>query len=54
LRARNRFCFTARGVVAYAENVQKEISMHYFGEEFDSENGDGADMDDNVRNPKQN
>jgi hypothetical protein len=34
------------------KTVQKEISTHYFGEEFDSENGDGADMDDNVRNPK--
>ena len=27
--------------------------LHYFGEEFDSETGDGADMDDNMRNPKQ-
>ena len=26
--------------------------MHYFGEEFDDVNGEGADMDDNVRNPK--
>ena len=26
--------------------------MHYFGEEFDEVNGEGADMDDNVRNPK--
>jgi ATP-dependent DNA helicase RecQ len=26
--------------------------LHYFGEEFDSETGEGADMDDNVRNPK--
>jgi ATP-dependent DNA helicase RecQ len=26
--------------------------LHYFGEEFDEVTGDGADMDDNVRNPK--
>ena len=26
--------------------------LHYFGEEFDEVNGEGADMDDNVRNPK--
>ena len=26
--------------------------LHYFGEEFDDVNGDGADMDDNTRNPK--
>jgi ATP-dependent DNA helicase RecQ len=30
----------------------KKILLHYFGEEFDSETGEGADMDDNVRNPK--
>jgi ATP-dependent DNA helicase RecQ len=33
-------------------NVKKKILLHYFGEEFDSETGEGADMDDNVRNPK--
>jgi ATP-dependent DNA helicase RecQ len=31
---------------------QGKIFTHYFGEEFDSETGEGADMDDNVRNPK--
>jgi ATP-dependent DNA helicase RecQ len=35
--------------VAYALNVKKKILLHYFGEEFDSETGEGADMDDNVR-----
>jgi ATP-dependent DNA helicase RecQ len=33
-------------------NVKKKILLHYFGEEFDSETGEGADMDDNVRNQK--
>ena len=41
-------------VVAYAETSmsRRKFLLHYFGEEFDGENGDGADMDDNVRNPK--
>ena len=41
-------------VVAYAETSisRRKFILHYFGEEFDSENGEGADMDDNVRNPK--
>ncbi|OYQ44236.1 DNA helicase RecQ [Flavobacterium aurantiibacter] len=41
-------------VVAYAETSmsRRKFLLHYFGEEFDSENGEGADMDDNVRNPK--
>ena len=41
-------------VVAYAETSisRRKFLLHYFGEEFDVENGDGADMDDNVRNPK--
>ncbi len=41
-------------VVAYAETSmsRRKFLLHYFGEEFDDENGDGADMDDNVRNPK--
>ena len=41
-------------VVAYAETSmsRRKFLLHYFGEEFDSESGDGADMDDNVRNPK--
>jgi ATP-dependent DNA helicase RecQ len=41
-------------VVAYAETSmsRRKFLLHYFGEEFDSETGDGCDMDDNVRNPK--
>ncbi|GAA4107293.1 DNA helicase RecQ [Aquimarina addita] len=41
-------------VVAFAETSisRRKFILHYFGEEFDSVNGDGADMDDNVRNPK--
>jgi ATP-dependent DNA helicase RecQ len=41
-------------VVAYAETSmsRRKFLLHYFGEEFDSENGEGANMDDNVRNPK--
>ncbi|WP_297511931.1 DNA helicase RecQ [Flavobacterium sp.] len=41
-------------VVAYAETSmsRRKFLLHYFGEEFDSDTGEGADMDDNVRNPK--
>ena len=41
-------------VVAYAETSmsRRKFLLHYFGESFDSETGEGADMDDNVRNPK--
>lgn len=41
-------------VVAYAETSvsRRKFLLHYFGEEFDEINGDGADMDDNSRNPK--
>ena len=41
-------------VVAYAETSmsRRKFLLHYFGEEFDGETGDGADMDDNVRSPK--
>ena len=41
-------------VVAFAETSisRRKFILHYFGEEFDEVNGDGADMDDNVRNPK--
>jgi ATP-dependent DNA helicase RecQ len=41
-------------VVAYAETSmsRRKFLLHYFGEEFDDVNGEGADMDDNVRNPK--
>ena len=41
-------------VVAYAETSmsRRKFILHYFGESFDNETGDGGDMDDNVRNPK--
>lgn len=41
-------------VVAYAETSmsRRKFLLHYFGEEFDEVHGEGADMDDNVRNPK--
>ncbi len=41
-------------VVAYAETSmsRRKFLLHYFGEEFDEINGEGADMDDNTRNPK--
>ena len=41
-------------VVAYCETSisRRKFLLHYFGEEFDDVKGDGADMDDNVRNPK--
>ncbi|WP_300438463.1 DNA helicase RecQ [Christiangramia sp.] len=41
-------------VVAYAETSisRRKFILHYFGEEFDSETGEGASMDDNIRNPK--
>ena len=42
-------------VVAYAETSmsRRQFMLHYFGEEFDAVNGDGATMDDNIQNPKQ-
>ncbi|MBG6061050.1 ATP-dependent DNA helicase RecQ [Flavobacterium sp. CG_9.1] len=41
-------------VVAYAETSmsRRKFLLHYFGEEFDDVHGEGADMDDNIRNPK--
>ncbi|HMB63100.1 MAG TPA: DNA helicase RecQ [Eudoraea sp.] len=41
-------------IVAYAETSisRRKFILHYFGEAFDEVNGEGADMDDNVRNPK--
>jgi ATP-dependent DNA helicase RecQ len=41
-------------VVAYAETSmsRRKFLLHYFGEEFNGKSGEGADMDDNVRNPK--
>lgn len=41
-------------MVAYAETSmsRRMYILHYFGEEFDPETGEGASMDDNVRYPK--
>ncbi|WP_299157642.1 ATP-dependent DNA helicase RecQ [uncultured Tenacibaculum sp.] len=41
-------------VVGYAETSmnRRKYILHYFGEEFDAITGEGADMDDNMRNPK--
>lgn len=41
-------------VVAFAETSisRRKFILHYFGEPFDTETGEGGDMDDNVRNPK--
>ncbi len=42
-------------IVAFAETSisRRKFILHYFGEEFDEINGEGADMDDNTRNPKE-
>ncbi|HET8804499.1 MAG TPA: RecQ family ATP-dependent DNA helicase, partial [Aequorivita sp.] len=42
-------------VVAYAETSvsRRKFILHYFGEEFNEATGEGGDMDDNMRNPKQ-
>lgn len=41
-------------VVGYAETSmnRRKYLLHYFGEDFDEVNGEGADMDDNSKNPK--
>lgn len=41
-------------VVAFAETSisRRKFILHYFGEEFDNQTGEGGDMDDNVRFPK--
>ena len=41
-------------MVAYAETSisRRKFILHYFGEEFDNESGEGGDMDDNMRYPK--
>ena len=41
-------------VVAFAETSisRRKFILHYFGEEFDNETGDGGEMDDNMRHPK--
>ncbi len=42
-------------VIAYAETAmsRRQYLLHYFGEEWDPVNGEGAGMDDNSRNPKE-
>ncbi len=42
-------------IVAYAETSisRRKFILHYFGEEFDEVDGEGAGMDDNARNPKE-
>lgn len=42
-------------IVAFAETSmsRRKFILHYFGEEFDEVNGLGADMDDNMRYPKE-
>jgi ATP-dependent DNA helicase RecQ len=41
-------------MVAYSETSmsRRKFILHYFGEDFDDVNGDGAHMDDNMKNPK--
>jgi len=41
-------------MVAYAETSmsRRKFILHYFGEIFDNETGEGGDMDDNMRHPK--
>ncbi len=41
-------------IVAFAETSisRRKFILHYFGEEFDTETGEGGDMDDNMRHPK--
>ena len=42
-------------IVAYAETSmsRRKFILHYFGEDFDAVHGEGANMDDNTRNPKE-
>lgn len=42
-------------VIAYAETSmsRRKYLLHYFGEEWDEVQGEGAGMDDNSRNPKE-
>lgn len=41
-------------MVAYSETSmsRRKFILHYFGEDFDDVNGEGAMMDDNMKNPK--
>jgi ATP-dependent DNA helicase RecQ len=47
-------CALLNEIVAYAETSisRRKFILHYFGEHFDSETGEGGDMDDNMRYPK--
>tara|TARA_B100001059_G_scaffold236701_1_gene289196 strand:- start:5605 stop:7797 length:2193 start_codon:yes stop_codon:yes gene_type:complete len=42
-------------VVAFAETSisRRKFILHYFGESFDNKTGEGGDMDDNMRHPKE-
>ena len=42
-------------MVAFAETSisRRRFLLHYFGEDFDNETGDGGNMDDNMRYPKE-
>ena len=42
-------------VVGYAETSmsRRKYILHYFGEHYDEVNGEGADMDDNTRHPRE-
>lgn len=42
-------------VVAFAETSisRRKFILHYFGEDFDNQTGEGGDMDDNMRHPKE-
>ncbi len=41
-------------MVAFAETSmsRRKFILHYFGEDFDTDTGDGGQMDDNMRHPK--
>ncbi len=41
-------------MVSYAETSmsRRQFILHYFGEQFDPQTGEGGDMDDNMKNPK--
>lgn len=41
-------------VVAFAETSisRRKFILHYFGEEFNNQTGEGGELDDNMRNPK--
>src|SRR5210317_2617083 len=42
-------------IVGFAETSisRRKFILHYFGEDFDEVHGEGSDMDDNSRNPKE-